>query len=160
MQVVEVPAERTWELRRRVLRDGSPDADVRFGGDDAPGAFHLAVVDESAQSADVIAVGSFSPTTAASTIWQLRGMAVDHAHQGQGLGRAVLSAAASRLRQAGAMLLWANVRDSAAGFYERAGWTIVGGGFNTEIGLPHHVGVLPLETVDAGNSRSGRPEAP
>ena len=71
-------------------------------------------------------------------------MAVDPAQQGSGIGRAIMDVAVDRLRAAGASVVWANVRDSAIGFYERMGWKVVGDGFINELGIPHHVADISL----------------
>ena len=143
--MVEVPAAGTHDLRRRVLRENRPDADVVFGGDEVAGAFHLAVVDGEGA---VVAVGSFAPEPTpvrpGRAAFRLRGMATDPAFQGRGLGRMLMAAAVDRLRREGAQVLWANARDSALGFYEGLGWEVVGDSFLTEIGIPHHVAVLDL----------------
>ena len=129
-----------------MLRDGRADAEVRFPEDDRGGAFHL--VARASAASDVVAVATFfpSPTPYRPGVeaWQLRGMAVDPASQGRGIGKLVLDAAVGRLRVGGVPVLWANVRDTAMGFYQRLGWEIVGEGFINEIGLPHHVAVLDL----------------
>ena len=76
---------------------------------------------------------------------QLRGMAVDTAHQGRGIGRQLLDAAMERLRNAGFEVLWANARDTALPFYRRVGMEVVGEGFLTsDTKLPHHVVVRDL----------------
>jgi GNAT superfamily N-acetyltransferase len=144
--VVEVTAADTHDLRRRVLRAGSPTAEVRFAGDDAPGAFHLGV---RAGSGELLAVGSFLPVSTpvrpgASAV-QLRGMAVEPDAAGTGLGAVVFAAAVERVRATGAEVLWANARDTAVGFYERMGMHVEGDGFvPAETGLPHHLVVLDL----------------
>lgn len=144
--VREIPVEDTHDLRRAVLRRGSPDAIVEFPQDAVIGTFHLGAVDGDA----VVAVATFIPTgSEPSEIWQLRGMAVDEELQGSGVGRAVLDFGVERVRERGARLLWANVRDTAAGFYERMGWTIVGHGFVTD-GVAHHVGVVLLDDRTGG----------
>jgi GNAT superfamily N-acetyltransferase len=61
--------------------------------------------------------------------WQLRGMAVDPAYQGKGIGRRVLEAAVEVARSIGVPLLWANGRLNVMAFYEAAGWTSIGGIF-------------------------------
>ena len=43
--VEQIPAARTHELRRSVLRDGAPEADVVWPGDDAGDTIHLAALD-------------------------------------------------------------------------------------------------------------------
>jgi len=132
VRVVEVPVEAVRDLRSRVLRDGGDD--VVLPGDDDPETVHLAAVDD---DGTVLGVGSFYRDDGC---WKLRGMAVEPDRQGSGAGRAVLEAAHERFR---GELLWANVRDSAIGFYERMGWTIVGEGFDTDWG-PHHRGEIRL----------------
>ncbi len=147
LAVVELALGDTYDLRRRVLRDGTPSDEVRFPEDDVPGTFHLGVRDEHGK---VVAVATFCP---APTTWregrravQLRGMAVDMAHQGTGVGRLVLEAAVARLWADGAEVLWAWARDSALVFYQRFGMAIVGDGWmSQETLLPHHTVVLDLE---------------
>ena len=144
MDVVEVDAVRTHELRRAVLRGGRPDAEVRYPEDDLAATFHLAVEDEGA----LVAVSTWAPVAAAhrpgAPAWRLRGMAVDPARQGSGVGSLLLGAAVERLSAAGAEVVWADGRDSALPFYERHGWRVEGDGFVTAGGIPHHVVVLDL----------------
>ena len=146
MKVVEVAVEATYDLRRRVLRDGRADAVVQNPGDDVPGAFHLAAIDDDDA---VVAVASCAPEPsdfrpAARSPFRLRGMAVEPSLQGQGIGAVLLDAAVSRLRMLGADVVWANGRDTALGFYEQRGWTVLGDGFIT-VGIPHHVVLLDLD---------------
>jgi predicted N-acetyltransferase YhbS len=58
--------------------------------------------------------------------WRLRGMAVDPAYQGKGIGRLVLDAATAAAEAAGAPIIWANGRVTAMAFYQRLGWEAVG----------------------------------
>jgi GNAT superfamily N-acetyltransferase len=145
VKILAVNVAGTYDLRRRVLRGGDPSSDVTFAQDTVDGAFHLAALDE---DGTVVGVASFYPVPTpwrpdAAAPWQLRGMAVDPSMQGGGVGRQLLLAAVERLRADGADVLWANVRDSAEGFYARMGWETVGEGF-LSVGIPHHVAVLDL----------------
>lgn len=141
MRVAEVGAADTHDLRRRVLRGGDPYAHVAFPEDDLDGAFHLAALDDAGA---VIAVGTFSPAPYdGRPAYRLRGMAVEPARQGNGAGWVVLAAGIERCRAAGAEVLWANARDTAIGFYEKAGMAVVGDGFES-VGIPHHLVVLDL----------------
>jgi GNAT superfamily N-acetyltransferase len=145
MIVVTVPAADCHHLRRQVLRDGRADAAVAFPGDDDPAALHLAAL----VGSHLIGVASFLPGTTplrpGAPAVQLRGMAVEPAHQGTGIGTALMQTALDRLRSDGVAVLWANARDSALGFYEHLGMTVTGDGFRTaDTGLPHHVVVLDL----------------
>jgi GNAT superfamily N-acetyltransferase len=147
LHVEVVGAADTYDLRRRVLRGGRPDAEVAFPEDGRPGAFHLAVRSE--EGGHIVAVATFSPEPAPSRPGRravhLRGMVVAQRWQYHGVGRLLLEAAIARLRQDGVEVLWANARDSALGFYQRFGMEVVGEGFLLpETGIPHHAVVLDL----------------
>jgi len=140
MRVEEVAAEETHDLRWRILRNRRPGAPVVFPEDARPGAFHLAVRDAGA----IVAVASFSregtPHRPGRTAVHLRGMAVDESHQRHGLGRLLVTTVVDRLVAGGVEVLWCNARDSAAGFYDRLGFEVVGEGFVLpESGFAHHV---------------------
>ena len=144
--VVELALTETYDLRRRVLRAGTPSDDVTFPEDARPGTFHLGV-----RNGDGIPIATATFCVAA-TPWrpdaravQLRGMAVDSGAQQHGVGRRLLLTAIERIRAGGGEVLWANARDSALGFYERIGMEVVGDGYVTaDTRLPHHVVVLDL----------------
>jgi GNAT superfamily N-acetyltransferase len=132
-------------LRRAVLRKGIANPDVHYPQDDDPLSFHLGVFDEQG----LVAVASFTPAPTpwreGARAWQLRGMAVDDAQQGNGIGSAIIEAARARVAADGASVLWCNARDTALGFYEKLGFSVVGDGFVTpDSGLPHHVMVCDL----------------
>lgn len=138
--VVEIDALATHQLRRQVLRAGTPSADVHLDEDDDPAAFHLGIRRDGA----LVACVSFSPQQLAARpdveAWRFRAMAVDEHHQSEGLGRVVLLAGFDRLRASGVPLVWAKARDTAVGFYERLGMVVVGDGFVDEAtALAHHV---------------------
>ena len=142
MLVEEVGAEATHDLRWRVLRNRRAGAPVVFPEDARPDAFHLAVRDP--DTAAVVAVASFSveatPHRPGRRAVHLRGMAVDDPYQRHGLGRLLVTSAVERLRADGVEVLWCNARDSAAGFYGRLGFELVGEGFVIpESGFAHHV---------------------
>lgn len=145
VEVVEIPAEATHELRRLVLRGGRADADVDFPEDRADGAFHLGA---RTADGDLVGVATFAPRDSdhrpGRRAYQLRGMAVHESHQGAGVGRHLLDQAAVRLRDVGAEVLWANGRDTALGFYRRWGMEVVGDGFVNAAGIPHHVVIYDL----------------
>ncbi|MGI8758848.1 MAG: GNAT family N-acetyltransferase [Acidimicrobiales bacterium] len=145
MQVVEVGAEATHELRRRVLREGRPDAEVHFPEDHVAGSFHLAVVDDAGTP---VAVATLSPAPTVSrpgaAAWRVRGMAVEPSLQGTGVGARLLDAATTRARAAGAEVLWADGRDSALDFYRRRGWSVEGEGYLAAGDIPHHTIVVDL----------------
>lgn len=141
----EVQPEATYDLRRRVLRQHLPPAEVEvaYPADREPGSFHLAVRDGGA----VVAVASFSvepaPGRPGRSAIRLRGMAVEPEQQHRGLGRVLLEAALDRLRHDGVELCWANARVAALPFYEALGFAVEGDEL-TSLGLPHRVVVRDL----------------
>ena len=142
LKIVDISAADTLDLRGRVLRGGSDHGG--FPDDDLSGTFHLGARDGDA----IVGVATFVPRE--NGAWQLRGMAVEPDRQGQRIGMAILDEAASRLRLAGAQLVWANGRDTALAFYQRAGWEVVGEGYVLPVqgdrpGMPHHRVELRLE---------------
>jgi len=148
LRIVELTAHQCHDLRRRVLREGTPSNEVRFVEDAWPDTFHLGM-QAGAPEGQLVAVATLLPRP---TPWreraravQLRGMAVDPTWQGRGVGRRLLEHAMDRLRAQGYTVLWANARDTAIPFYERLGLEVVGEGFLTEdTRLPHHVVVGDL----------------
>ena len=127
-----------------MLRAGVAGADVRFSCDAEPGVVHLAVAD---RGHGLVAVATVVPAATdhrpGRAAWRLRGMAVDPARQGEGIGTVLLDAVVERCRAAAAEVVWAHGRDSALAFYRRRGWSVEGEGY-LEIGIPHHDVVLDL----------------
>ncbi len=128
VQVSEVPPEGVQPLRHRVLRPGLPFATAVWAGDQPPDSRHFA-----ARTADgqVVGVASFypqpTPLAPGELAWQLRGMAVEPALQGHGIGEAVLQGAiAALLASDPRRIVWCNARVSAIGFYERQGFAVLG----------------------------------
>ena len=145
--VEEVPAAVTLPLRRAVLRpDGS---DVAWVGDEDETTFHLAA---RSGAGDVVGVARFHPARCpwrpdARAPWQLRGMATDPASRGRGAGRALLVDGLARVAARGGDLVWCDARTSAAGFYERMGFTVVTEPFDKP-GIGPHVGMV----IDVGQA--------
>ncbi len=147
--IIPLELSQTLALRRAVLRGGDPDADVVVDTDRAPGCRHLGIVVDDEVVATLTAFPSSPPHHAQNPgAQQLRFMAVSPEHQGSGLGRALLLAMIDELWRAGATLIWANARDSALGFYQRLGFSVLAGSAFTSAStnLPHHV--VELERSD------------
>jgi predicted GNAT family N-acyltransferase len=137
--VAEVPAEVTYALRAAVLR---PDGgEVTWAGDEDPATFHLGAH----SGGRLVGVVRFSPAPcpwrAATSPWQLRGMATDPGVRGAGVGRAMLTDGLARVAARGGDLVWCDARVPAAGFYARMGFTVVTGEFDKP-GVGPHVGML------------------
>jgi predicted GNAT family N-acyltransferase len=150
--VEEVAAEVTYPLRRAVLR---PDGgDLGWLGDEDETTFHLAARNTAGR---VVGVVRFHPAPCpwrpeARAPWQLRGMATDPEVRGTGAGRALLEDGLTRVIARGGDLAWCDARVTAAGFYERFGFTVVTEEFEKPRIGPH-VGMV-IEVRPAGGSRS------
>jgi GNAT superfamily N-acetyltransferase len=139
VRVVDVTAEETHPLRRRVLRDGTASDVVVFDGDLLPTTFHLGV----RLDGDLVSVSTWLerpyPDRPAEQGFQVRGMATSPDHQGRGYGARLLAAGLERCASSGATLVWARARDAALAFYTAHGFVTVGIGYvDLTTGLPHH----------------------
>ncbi|MGY1630949.1 GNAT family N-acetyltransferase [Geodermatophilus sp. SYSU D01186] len=127
-------------LRSAVLRGGGP---AGMPGDDDPATVHLAARDADGR---VVGVARLGPAPCpwrphAGAPWQLRGMATDPAVRGAGVGRALVEASLALVAERGGDLLWCDARTTAAGFYERHGFTVVAGPYDKP-GIGPHLGML------------------
>ena len=119
MQIRPASAHEVMDLRHAVLRHGLPRQTAMFPGDDAPTAKHfIAEQDGKVIGCATLHLNEWNQTPA----WQLRGMAVDPAHQGQGVGSALLNAIGNAVAASQTNQLWCNARIHAAEFYRKHGW--------------------------------------
>lgn len=85
---------------------------------------------------ELLACCILSTTSEPGTL-RLRQMAVPKNMQGRGIGAALLLFAENVGRDKGYKRITMHARDTAIGFYERAGYKIYGESF-IEVGIPHH----------------------
>lgn len=130
------------DLRHAVLRAGLPWESARFNGDEAPTTRHVAAV------ADNRIIGCASMMLSEwdkRPAWQLRGMAVDPAWRGKGIGEMLLRAIEERARQSDVRQMWCNARTPAIRFYGKLGWQVVSDEFEIPSAGPHVRMVKRLE---------------
>jgi len=140
-EVVRVDVTQILDLRRRILRPGLPIAASEYPQDHLEETHHWAILD----AGHVVAcLTQFPERYDSQHAWRLRGMAVDPSYQGRGFGQALVNKATEVVVLDGAELFWCNARVSAAGFYEKQGFELLGPVFLTEPGVPHRVGVKRL----------------
>jgi GNAT superfamily N-acetyltransferase len=138
LRIEPVPLVRVVPLRAAVLRDGDMAAAV-WALDDHPQAVHLAA----SVGEDLLGVTSVVPDPlpegTGAAAWRLRGVAVREDVRGQGIASALVAEVVRRIPPSPdpPQLLWCNARTSALGFWERAGFEIVGKEFVTDTGIPH-----------------------
>jgi len=137
-------------VRHQVLRPGAAARDLVYPGDDHPAARHFAAYTdgelvgsassyrEALPTEQVAAVrDAFGADVAAAAAWRLRGMATLPQVRGQGIGAALLRTALTCAVGMGADLVWCNARTTAAGFYLRAGFEVVGAEYDIPGIGPH-----------------------
>ena len=133
-----ISAAETIAVRWPVLRPGFPREAAVFDGDDAPGALHFGAFDgEALTGVASIYPAPFPAKPEASPAYQLRGMATLPEARGAGFGKALLDACVATAQEKGAALIWCNACTSAASFYARHGWQIVGEEFDIPTVGPH-----------------------
>ncbi len=125
------------DLRHRVLRE---PLGLRLTAEELDGEYADLHFGLRNGSENLVAVLSAKPLTSSAV--KLRQMAVDPEKQGEGLGAKLLGEVESALEKKGYSQFQLNARETAIGFYEKAGYTAVGETF-TEISLPHRKMVKP-----------------
>ena len=139
MDVVTITATDTHDLRRRVLREGTFSDAVVFDGDDDAGTFHLGVRDG---DGTIVAISTWlqrpHPTAPDRPAHQLRGMAIEPALQGSGVGSLLLAAGLAACAERGSEVVWAHARSTALAFYEGHGFVVYGEDYaEAATGLAH-----------------------
>ena len=137
LQVRRIQAAETIPLRHSVLRAGRPVEEARFPGDDDASTAHFgAFRDRELLCVASLYVAPF-PGEPETPGFQLRGMATAPEARGSGLGTAIVNACIDHAREKGVRLLWCNARTSAAEFYLKLGFQIVGSEFDIPTVGPH-----------------------
>jgi predicted GNAT family N-acyltransferase len=137
MEVKQIDAKDTLELRSQILRNNKEPSECYFEHDNDDLTFHLgAFVDDKLAS-----VASFYMEKHADLDeeyqYRLRGMATLPEFRGQGLSSALLRTAFPIIKNNNVHSVWCNARKSAVGFYEKVGFETIGDEFNiADIG-PH-----------------------
>ncbi len=135
-----IAAEKTIDLRMRVLRPFHPREACEYAEDSLPTTFHVGVL----QDNKVIGNGTFmqqaQPQLPGSKLaYRLRGMATEPALQSKGLGRKIIETAEIELAKRGCDLLWFNARVSAEGFYKKLGYVAIEEVFEIDTVGPHKI---------------------
>lgn len=137
MEVKEIRAEDTYDLRHRVLRPLQTVAECKYPLDHA--AIHFGAFTENRLISIVTAHPEDSPLFSESGQWRIRGMATEPEFQKTGAGHAVLHALLAWGKERGIELFWCNARELAIPFYLRQGFTVESDYFEIPGIGPHKV---------------------
>ena len=135
VQIRRAAAEELIDLRHAVLRAGFARQAAMFPGDDDASARHFAAVrDGRVVGALTLHLNRWENEPA----WQLRGMAVEPALRGRGIGAQLLLAAEQSIaNDSPTRQLWCNARVPAIGFYAKHGWAVASSEFEIPESGPH-----------------------
>lgn len=146
-----VGADAVRPLRVAVLRPTMSPLASAYPGDAAPATGHFAAVHGERVAGVATILHEDAPDDRElmepmprGTAWRLRGMAVEPAHRGQGVGARLLTRCVAHALDAGRQVAWCNAREVAVGFYRANGWRVVSDRFDLPPSGPHHVMRLDL----------------
>lgn len=148
----DLAATETHDLRRRVLRVGTPSSSVEWDGDDEVDTWHLGVMIIGRDQPIAIStwLDRCSPDLLASSPGrQLRGMATDpdSRYRGHGHGLLLLHTGVERALRTGATHVWANARSDVLGFYTAHGFEVVSDEFESvDTAIAHRRILLHLQS--------------
>ena len=139
MEIREINAGETHELRHKILRQGRPRETCIFDGDDLPFAMHFGAFD----GRELVGIASVYPLNSNAfpeeNQLQLRGMAVEEHRQRSGIGRDLVKAAEGYATKKHFSILWFNARVAAVPFYKKMGYEVTGSEFEIPDVGPHSI---------------------
>lgn len=135
------------ELRHRVLRKGRPFEEAVFPGDELGSTFHYGAFFDGRLVGVVTLMLISRPGIKEEGAYQLRGMAVDDAFRGRGVGNQLLKRVEEEVLARNGQTIWMNAREGAVGFYKRAGYHLKGGMFEIPGVGPHFYMQKSLNSV-------------
>lgn len=146
MEVKQIDAKDTLELRHKILRPNGDLESCQYPGDNDELTFHLGAYEDD----KLVSVASFymdnHPQVPAEYQFRLRGMATDEDNRGQGMSSALLRTAFPLIKKNHVNTIWCNARTSAVGFYEKVGFKPIGEEFEIEGIGPHILMIKDLES--------------
>lgn len=140
MKFQQITADETYPLRQKVLRKGKTFSDCKFENDLQKNTLHYGLFKDEEIVAILSVFESSHSIFPSKNQLQLRGMAIDESHQGQGYGKTLIHHVFDDLKKQRpkAELIWCNAREVAYSFYLKLGFK-----FNSE----------PFEIKDIGQHR-------
>lgn len=129
--IKQISATDTYTVRHPVLRKGRPVETCAMPGDTDKDTFHLGLYDSQELIGVVTFIKEAKPQFEGKQ-YQLRGMGILEAYQGQQLGNLLIDEGDKLLRSKGIDTLWCNARVKALNFYLRKGFAISAEPFEIE----------------------------
>lgn len=139
-----VKASETHLLRQKILRPNQSINEMKYPGDEDGSTIHYGLIIDKVISGIASVYFEKMPGGSTDNSYRLRGMAVDEKIRGEGFGKIILEYLISDLKKKNAVILWCNARTTAAGFYKKSGFNIVGDEFELPGIGPHYLMRLDL----------------
>lgn len=133
-----VNADEALPIRAEVLRPGLPLSAAVYAGDAHPEAYHAGAFVNGNLIGVATVFPDMPPESENPLAWRLRGMAVQDAFHGLGVGRALLMHCISHVADAGGDQLWCYARTAVLGFYRVLGFQPLGDEFVIPVSGPHY----------------------
>jgi ribosomal protein S18 acetylase RimI-like enzyme len=130
--IKKISAESTFSVRNPVLRPNLPVETCRFEGDNLPSTSHFGFFIEEKLTGIVSVFAKINDNWPNQKQIQVRGMAVLHDFQKQGIGDKLMQHAIAIANENKTELIWFNARKNAVPFYEKLGFHIKGTAFEIE----------------------------
>lgn len=137
MNVKQIDAKDTYNIRNKILRPGLPVESCYFDGDNDDQTFHLGAFRDDKLASIASFYINIHPEFPEEYQYQLRGMATLDKYQGEGLSSALLKTAFPIIKKNHISRLWCNARVSAIGFYKKVGFEEIGEEFDIPGVGPH-----------------------
>ncbi len=149
MEIKQISAEQTYALRQKVLRKGKALSECKFEFDTAKSTLHYGLFIDNEIVAILSVFEARNSLFASEHQLQLRGMAIDDNHQGQGYGKTLIQKVLEDLKtqKPTAELIWCNARKLAFRFYQKQGFEFKSDDFEIEGIGTHRVMSKSLMTV-------------
>jgi predicted GNAT family N-acyltransferase len=142
IQVKQISAEQTYEIRREILRKNISLTE-KNDDDLLNTAYHFGgFVHEK-----LVGIATFIQNDSEffeGYQYRLRGMATLEEYQGNGIGKIVLKESIKFLKEKDVQVLWCNARTNALNFYQKLGFNTIGAEFDIHLIGPHYVMYLNI----------------
>lgn len=128
-EIYAIKARATHAVRHPVLRKGRPKSSCFFEADEKDSSLHLGAFKKERLIGVCSAYHRQHLVHDAKKPFQIRGVAVLPANQGEGIGRALMERMEEKLREINCDFIWLNARENAVPFYQRLDYHSTGDPF-------------------------------
>ncbi|WP_300566866.1 GNAT family N-acetyltransferase [Flavobacterium sp.] len=139
IEIEIIPSKATLSVRQAVLRSGKPLSTCIFEGDDLETTVHFGLYYQGELAGIISLFENKNAIFTDEKQFQIRGMAVLEHFQKMGFGNLLVEKTEEYVKLKNASFIWFNARETAVGFYQKLGYTIIGTAFEIENVGTHYV---------------------